>query len=60
MVDELASATGDTDLAWSFDSAGALHRNFYENRMSHEWVERRLQRVADFVTRLERLLPEAE
>ena len=40
-----------------FDSAGALHSNFYEDTMIHEDILRRLLRVGRFVEKVERLLP---
>ena len=60
MVETLTRETADNQLGVLFDVANALHSNFYENVMDQEGIEWRLRRVADFVARLERLLPEAE
>ena len=60
MAYQLEQETGDPDMAGQFAFAQELHGNFYEGRMPLTGVEMRLRRVADFVTQLERLLPEAE
>ena len=56
IVDALVRETGDEDLRRHFDSASALHQNFYENWFPLEGVQGRLQDVALFVARVEALL----
>ena len=56
IVDSLVRETGDVEFDTLFDSAQGLHRNFYEGRMGHDAVERRLRRVDRFVDSVEKLL----
>ena len=56
VAQQLARETGDTELDALFDTASILHRNFYEDTLDHEGVERRLHSVAQFVDRVEQLL----
>ena len=56
IVELLVQETGDTEFDTLFDSAQGLHRNFYEGRMGHDAVERRLRRVDQFVDKVEGLL----
>ena len=60
IVDSLVRETGNTELDTLFDSAQGLHRNFYEGRMGHDAVERRLRRVDRFVDEVERLLEQSD
>ena len=48
--------TGDGEIRRLFDSASALHENFYENDMSPDEVAERLDDVAALVTKLSPLL----
>ena len=56
IVELLVQEIGDTEFDTLFDSAQGLHRNFYEGRMGHDAVERRLRRVDQFVDKVEGLL----
>ena len=56
IVESPVRETGDIEFDMLFDSAQGLHRNFYEGRMGHDAVERRLRRVEQFVDNVERLL----
>ncbi len=56
IVELLVQETGDTEFDTLFDSAQGLHRNFYEGRMGHNAVERRLRRVERFIDNVEKLL----
>ncbi len=58
LTHDLVRETGDPELQDLFDSANALHGNFYEDVLVHEEVEQRLYRVAVFVDQVERLLPD--
>ena len=55
-VDTIMEETGDTDFNVLFESANGLHRNFYEGRMIRATVELHLQRVGQFVDKVENLL----
>ena len=48
--------TGDGEIRRLFDSASALHENFYENDMSPDEVAERLDDVDTLVTKLSPLL----
>ena len=54
-IDRLADETGDPRLRDLFDSASALHANFYEGWMPRKMVERSLDRVAELVAQLQGL-----
>ena len=54
-IDRLASETADQQLRILFDSASALHANFYEGWMPREMVESSLGRVVELVAKLEGL-----
>jgi hypothetical protein len=56
IVEALVRETGETELEDLFDTAGSLHRNFYEGRMTHSAIQRRLQRVQRFIHRVEQML----
>ena len=60
IVDSLVRETGNVEFDTLFDSAQGLHRNFYEGRMGHDAVERRLRRVDRFVDEVERLLEQSD
>ena len=53
VINRLASETGDQQLRILFDSASALHANFYEGWMPREMVESSLGQVAELVAQLE-------
>ena len=53
---QLARETGDYDMDIQLSIARDLHTNFYEDILDHQEVEWRLQRVEQFVNRVERLL----
>ncbi len=55
-VSTLVRETGDQDLRRQFDSANALHINFYENWYDRDDVELRIQDVEQFVAKVEALL----
>ena len=54
-VDRLAGETGDHEMRDLFAMANQLHTNFYEDRMSGEWVERNLHQVSLLLDKLEPL-----
>ena len=54
-INRLAGETGDEELRGLFDSASALHSNFYEGWMPPEMVANSLTRVEQFVDKLDRL-----
>ncbi len=56
IVGSLVDETGDTELGALFDSANALHINFYENWFGRENAEWRIQAVEQFVAKVEALL----
>ena len=55
VVNRLGAEDGHRQLRTLFDSASALHANFYEGWMPREMVEQSLSRVAELVEELERL-----
>ena len=56
VVDGLVAATGDGEIRSLFNSAGELHRNFYEGRMPGRRVRNCLSRVAELMHKLENLI----
>ncbi len=54
-INRLADEGGDEQLRDLFDSASALHINFYEDWMPPDMVARSLTRVSDLVERLDAL-----
>ena len=54
-IDRLVAETGDGQLKSFFNSANALHRNFYEGRWPRAEVRKRLARVGELLRRLENL-----
>ena len=54
-VNRLAQEAGDSDIRIHFDSASALHSNFYEDWMPREMIESSLAQVRIFLQRLQRL-----
>ena len=54
-IDRLVAETGDGQLKSFFNSANALHRNFYEGFLSREQARRCLNRVARLLRKLENL-----
>jgi uncharacterized protein (UPF0332 family) len=54
-VNRLAHETGDRQILVFFNSASALHSNFYENWMTTEMVEVGLAQVREFLEKLEAL-----
>ena len=57
LTHDLARETEDRDLRTLFGSANILHGNFYEDILNHEEVEEYLQDIAQFIDKVERLLP---
>ena len=55
VINQLVAQTGDTQLKIFFESAGALHQNFYEGRMTRRRVRNQLRQVAELLRRLDRL-----
>ena len=55
-VNRLASETDDPQLRRLFQSANALHQNFYEGWMPEEFVADGLDAIDEFATRLGRLI----
>jgi hypothetical protein len=55
VVNRLAQETEDRQIRVLFNSASALHSNFYENWMPKEMVEDSLAQVREFVRKLEGL-----
>jgi uncharacterized protein (UPF0332 family) len=56
VVDVLVEETGDRQLNTLFAAANGFHTNFYEDWFSARQVGQYLDDVANFVTRVERLL----
>ena len=56
VVNRLAQETDDRELRTLFNVADALHGNFYENWRPKEFVEDGLERIREFLQKLERLL----
>ena len=56
VVGVLVDETGDDELSDLFGFANALHKNFYENRMSIRTVRRGIQRMETFVDKVEELI----
>lgn len=56
VVNRLAEEIGDRQLRVSFNSASALHSNFYEQWMPQEMVEDGLTEVRGLLSKLEILL----
>ena len=54
-IDALAAEADDPQLRALFDSASALHMNFYEGWMPRSMVESSLTRVEDLVAKLDAL-----
>ena len=54
-INRLAEETSDRDLRILFDSASALHTNFYEGWMPGEMVASSLARVEELVGKLDAL-----
>ena len=54
---ELTQEAGDNDLEVHFAFASQLHVNFYEATLNDAGVAMRLRQVAQFVDRIELLLP---
>ena len=57
VVFRLRRETGDREIARLFEPANALHSNFYEGQMDQDDVEDALERVGQFVDKVEALLP---
>lgn len=55
VINRLVAQTGDTRLKTFFESAGALHHNFYEGRMTRRRVRNQLRQVGELLRRLDRL-----
>ena len=55
-VSRLRAETGDGDIRRLFNTASALHENFYENTMSAEDIAESLDDVQALLERLETLL----
>jgi hypothetical protein len=55
VVNRLAQESGDRQVRVLFNSASALHGNFYENWMPREMVEDSLSQVRAFLEKLEQL-----
>ena len=55
IVNRLAQETGERRIRVQFNSASALHSNFYEQWMPREMIEDGLAEVRDFLARLEEL-----
>ena len=56
-VFRLSRETGDREIARLFEPANLLHTNFYEGQMKEADVEDALERVSQFVDKIEALLP---
>ena len=54
-INRLAEEAGDSELRDLFDSASALHTNFYEGWMPQEMVASSLARVEELVEKLDGL-----
>jgi len=55
IVNRLAQETGERRIRVLFNSASALHSNFYEQWMPREMIEDGLAEIRDFLARLEEL-----
>ena len=60
VVGTLARETGDDNINDLFVTASGVHANFYEDWFTVEQVSRSLDKVDDFVRRVEALLPEQQ
>ncbi len=56
VVGELVDETEDDELSDIFGFAGSLHKNFYENRMRARTVRRGIDRMEQFVEKMESLI----
>ena len=56
MAQALARETGNRDMQIEFALARELHSNFYEDTLDREEVQWRLQRVEQFVNKVQQLL----
>ena len=54
-VNRLVQETGDRELRSLFNVADSLHSNFYENWRPREFVQDGLERVTEFIQKLEGL-----
>ena len=55
IVNRLAQESSDREIRILFNSASALHTNFYENWMPREMVEESMVQVKEFLEKLEGL-----
>ena len=56
-VSRLGTETGDPQIRRLFNSASALHTNFYEGGMGYTDVSVSLDQVSEFVDKVEAMLP---
>ena len=56
LVEDLVDETGDAELRRLFDSANALHTNFYEGDFGRRAVNRRLPDIERFVEKMGHIL----
>ena len=56
IASRLRAETGDRDIYRVFNTAGALHENFYENQMAAHDIDEALQDVERLVDKLEAIL----
>ena len=56
-VFRLSREADDREIARLFEPANFLHTNFYEGQMNQAYIEDALERVSQFVDKMEALLP---
>ena len=57
IASRLRAETGDRDIYRVFNTAGALHENFYENQMAVQDIDEALQDIERLLDKLEAILP---
>ena len=53
VVDNIVRLTGDPEIRLFFNSANALHKNFYEGWLGYEHIARSIERVKRLLTKLD-------
>ena len=53
VVDNIVRLTGDPEIRLFFNSANALHKNFYEGWLGYEHIARSMERVKRLLTKLD-------
>ena len=53
VINRVAHEAGDPQLRRLFQVANSLHMNFYENWLSHEYIEDSMAQLKEFITKIE-------